>query len=339
MRGFAVTVVLALAVVACSSDDAAAPSSATSASDGSSTTTSTTSAPSPSANCNGVDRSCAALVELGFSYPFPRLPDSYLFIDGGVYPYVEVTDDLLGSSVVELPDRSTMTAADLLDALGIEADASVKQPVIGYGSNASPRQLIRKFVDSPFDGHAVIPTMRGTLADYDVVFAPHFVAYGAMPATIVPAPGTDVTAWVNWLDPDELDHLNGSEGAGGLYAYGTLDGVELDVPGPEPESPTVYVDCFGALEIDGTILAVREAEATGRTSEPVSEAEALERVIPIMGFEGSPFDLLVENVTSTDDRTANTDLVAPLGRTIDDPDFTPQIGCAADPAEAGGGDF
>ena len=81
-----------------------------------------------------------------------------------------------------LPDGSTITVHRLLRAFGLDTEAFEPQtPVIGYGSNASPIQLTRKFVVEDFQGIAVIPTMKGTIKDYDVVFSPHFVSYGAMP--------------------------------------------------------------------------------------------------------------------------------------------------------------
>jgi hypothetical protein len=224
---------------------------------------------SPAPACEHQDLPCPALVELGFTYPFAREPDSYLFLDGVVYPYAEVTDDLLGDSRVLLPDGSTITVHRLLRAFGLEAEAFEPQtPVIGYGSNASPAQLTRKFIVEDFAGIPVIPVMKGTIEDYDVVFAPHFVSYGAMPATMVPMPGTDAEIWVNWLDDAELAQMNESEGAGGLYAFGDLS-AEWDDAGPDPDTMKVYVDCFGGLEIDGQLLALSAVPATGRTARAV----------------------------------------------------------------------
>lgn len=46
--------------------------------------------------------------------------------------------------------------------------------VLAYGSNASPLQLARKFPAADFkDEDALIPVVRGTLADFDVVYAAH----------------------------------------------------------------------------------------------------------------------------------------------------------------------
>jgi hypothetical protein len=283
---------------------------------------------SPAGDCEHQDLRCPALVELGFTYPYAREPNSYLFLDGVVYPYAEVTDDLLGDSRVLLPDGSTITVHRLLRAFGLEAEAFKPQtPVIGYGSNASPAQLTRKFSVEAFPGMAVIPVMKGAIKDYDVVFAPHFVSYGAMPATIVPMTGTDAEIWINWLDDAELAQMNESEGAGGLYAFGDLS-AEWHVAGPDPDIMKVYVDCFGGLEIDGQLLALSAVSATGRTARAVTEREALEAVLPTLGWRRSLFELLLTNVASEHARDRHTGRIEELGVQFPDPNFTPEIPCS-----------
>ena len=302
---------------------------------------------SPSSSSDGADvcgtdeLSCTELIELGFTYPYPRLADSYLFVDGVAFPYVEVTTDPLGDAVVTRPDGSESTATELLDALDVPAASrTLGQPVIAYGSNASPDQLTRKFTSNPsYDGRAVIPTVRGSLRDYDVVFAPHLMGYGAMPAALVPSPGTEVEVWVNWMDSAEIDRMNSSEGSGGLYAFGRLDGIELEVPGPVVDAPEVYIDCFGALEIDGTTFPLSAVDATGRTAEAIDEPEALSSVIDALGWQESPFELVASVVRSEDQRASRTAEMSGLARQVANPQFTPQVPCSLDPDASAGGEF
>jgi hypothetical protein len=293
----------------------------------------------PAHACEHQDLPCPALVQLGFTYPFAREPDSYLFLDGVVYPYAEVTDDLLGDSRVLLPDGSAITAHRLLRAFDLEAEAFEPQtPVIGYRSNASPIQLTNKFIVEDFPEIPVIPVMKGTIKDYDVVFAPHFVSYGAMPATIVPMPGTDAEIWVNWLDDAELAQMNSSEGAGGLSAFGDLS-AEWEVAGPDPDTMKVYVDCFGGLEVDGRLLALSAVAATGRTARAVPEPEALDAVLPTLGWRRSLFELLLANVTSERARDRHTGRIEELGVQFHDPNVTPEIPCYLSVEELAGGEF
>lgn len=69
-----------------------------------------------------------------------------------------------------------------LQAQGIDAsslpEAQLWTPVLGIGSNGSPEQLARKFLVAKYP-HAVIPTVRCALKDFDVVYAPLISSYGS----------------------------------------------------------------------------------------------------------------------------------------------------------------
>ena len=59
--------------------------------------------------------------------------------------------------------------------------------------------------------HAVIPVIKGRLADYDVTWTPQLVFNGAMPSTLIPSPGTEVSG-TTWVGSAELHHMNATEG-------------------------------------------------------------------------------------------------------------------------------
>ena len=84
------------------------------------------------------------------SYPFARPSCSYLFKDGGMYP---------------LPPNA----------------CAGRLPIVASGSNASPERLLAKFGKIE-----TIPVTRAELRHFVVVFAGHFTAYGAIPATLCP---------------------------------------------------------------------------------------------------------------------------------------------------------
>jgi len=290
-------------------------------------------------SCAGLDYSCEQLVELGFTYPFAREPGSYLFVNGAVYPYRRVTGQLLDDSTVALPDGTEITVRKLLATFGLGAEAQrALVPVIGYGSDPAPSQLRRKFVSSGFHGNAVIPVIKGRLRDYDIVWSPFFVGYGAMPSTISPSSGTDVEIWVTWLDAETVRRMNASEGTGELYAFGSLSGVQADLDGPKPAELFVYVACYGALKIDGTILALAPVPAHGRTARPVDSPTALRAVLPRLGWQGSVLDLLYANVSDPDGRAERTRRIRQLGVMVDDPHFHAETPCGSR-KDTGGGRF
>ncbi|MGI9491229.1 MAG: hypothetical protein ACR2QF_02260 [Geminicoccaceae bacterium] len=102
-------------------------------------------------------------------------------------------------------------------------------PVVASGSNAAPQRLYAKFGEN----NGVIPVTRAVLHHFAVVFAGHFTAYGAIPATLVPCPNASTDVWITWLTPPQLDIMNKSEGVVGCrevaqrYDYIELSGLAL----------------------------------------------------------------------------------------------------------------
>jgi len=272
---------------------------------------------------------CEQLVALGYDYPYAREPRSYLFVNGAAYPYIELGGGQLARTSVQV-GRKVVVAADLLSALG-HADqiARRRTPVIGYGSNATVSALTRKYVTPSVIEPAVIPVTRAVLRDYDVVWSPHLVSNGAMPATIVPSRGTSVEVWINWLDDAQLRHMHDTEAVGSFYSYGTLSGVKLDSEVPLSGPPRVYVDCYGALALRGVFQAIRTVPARGRRFPAVDSEQAMRRVARHMGWTDSVFDLLLDNVRSPLERAGRTQALTSLGRFPDDPHYRADCPCGA----------
>jgi hypothetical protein len=277
--------------------------------------------------CQNQGFSCANLVFQGFTYPYRREPGSYLYVNGGIYPYETVTDDLVGDSTVRLPDGSVMRVDSLLEALGLEGRSQAQlRPVIGYGSNPAPSQLARKFRPENFEAGVVIPVMKGTLKDFDVVWTPVFVSYGAMPATITPSPGTTVDVWVTWLDEQTGWAMNATEHANPdaypLYVATTLEAVNYDFDGPDPSGFSIYVSCFGALSMEGTTYAVASVPALDRRYRPVTGPEMMTAVLPYLDGPDSVLELIASNVMNPDMRATRNVKLRPLGSLPDIPGTT-----------------
>jgi hypothetical protein len=160
-------------------------------------------------SCAPAPLTCEELVALGYAYPYAREPGSYLFINGAAYPYVELSNDLLAHSSVQVGSRA-VAVMKLLQTLGL-ADRLTRQrtPVIGYGSNAAVSALTRKFVSPAVREPAVIPVTRALLRDYDVVWSPHLAFNGAMPATIARSRGTVVEVWITGRRRDDPSPTSG----------------------------------------------------------------------------------------------------------------------------------
>lgn len=281
-----------------------------------------------SRDCPGEQLTCEQLVALGLTYPYPRQTGSYLYVDGVAYPYVNLGHRSLANASVRVAG-AVLSVRELLGRLGLAKQAyAARTPVIAYGSNANVDALTRKFLAPAFSGPVVIPVIKGTLDGFDVAWSPEFVFNGAMPATIVGSPGTSVSVWVTWLDAAELKRMNATEGVGTLYSYGFIAGARLRLPGPEVTRPAIYVDCFGAVRSRGQILAIRSVPARNRHFVAVNSAEALSRVVATIGWHGSVFDLLLDNVRFPQRRDRRSKLLERLGAQLPEPRYEAAYRCA-----------
>lgn len=179
----------------------------------------------------------AALLALGRDYPYAAPAQSYLFREG---------------------------EAALLDAEAWAAvDFAGRTAVVAHGSNRSPSQLARKFLDRAYSGERSIPVVYGWLEGYDVVFAAHVARYGAITSTLYHQPGLRARVAVTWLAPDQLRFMHETERMN--YSYGRLpDGAFRPEVGPEPASLYAYVGNHGPLLLDGHPVGLAAVEAEGR---------------------------------------------------------------------------
>ncbi|MEM8951548.1 MAG: hypothetical protein AAGA21_22900 [Pseudomonadota bacterium] len=199
------------------------------------------------------------------SYPFARPACSYLFRDGGMHPLP--------------PDACTG-----------------RSPIIASGSNASPERLLAKFGETE-----AIPVTRAELRHFAVVFAGHFTAYGAIPATLCPHPGACSQVWITWLTQPQLTVMHRSEGVISCreteqrYDFVELAGLDLR---PERMEP---VDQAGAylsrrmLAPAGEAIRFAEITAVGSSLIARSHRSALRNTAGILEPEW-PFDVFMDQV-------------------------------------------
>jgi len=196
-------------------------------------------------------------------YPYPRESGSFCWCDGRVEPY--------------LASRPAHTV-----------------PIVAYGSNASPQQLTRKFLD--LNG-IEIPTARAKLLDQDVVYAAVFSHYGSVPATLAPSPGTAVEVWVQELCPRALARMDETEGVPEFYVRSP--GFELvleDGTRPDPSGIFSYLAVAGVLRLTGEPVALAEVPSSGRRFKALSQREIQGAIQARLGIDGSVGDFVRENV-------------------------------------------
>ncbi len=173
----------------------------------------------------------------------------------------------------EILDRSYVYRRGLVEAFDTHrSPAAGRVPVLAAGSNQSHRQIARKFNDHPSGD--VIPSQRGRLHDFDVVYAAHLASYGSVPATFQHSPGTVVIVFVLWLDERQLDRMHETEGN---YTFDHLDGVriELDEGGEVLREAYSYSSKVGCYNYDEQCVSLSEIGAIDRKFNQASQPEIL----------------------------------------------------------------
>jgi hypothetical protein len=196
-------------------------------------------------------------------YPFPAPDRSYIYYQGEELQLVDPVRPLSGDARVMVDGR----AVSLDDVLGggdvTRGELTARRTaVLAYGSNASVETLRRKFDDSVTP--TVIPAIRGTMADFDVVYSAHFFA-GTIPATLQHSPGTSFQPFVLYMTGPQLGRMHETESVGENYDYVRLDGVDVTLETCERvDSLTTYISISGAVCVGGTEIAVADVAADGR---------------------------------------------------------------------------
>lgn len=171
-------------------------------------------------------------------------------------------------------------------------DTGERIPVLAYGSNASPQQLLRKYPDLGDD--IAIPVLKTALPGFDVVYSGRFSSYGAIPAMLMASPGTTLTTYVTWLTEEQLEIMHDSELGpdrdGSAYTFGKLTGVlaMIDAIGLRDEV-FMYQSVAPALAHDGAPCAYAEIHARERSFAALRHDRVLsaahERIAPEMAFD------------------------------------------------------
>jgi len=193
------------------------------------------------------------------SYPFPAPDHSYLYEAGGWRP------------------------------LSAGFETAGRTPVLAAGSNQSPEQLARKYGQMPDIGP--VPAQRGTLHDFDVVYAAHLSGYGSVPATFQHSPGTIVTIFVLWLTEPQLDRMHETEGN---YSYDHLEALRLELDGgAELAAAYAYSSKIGCLSHAGGCVSLAEIAARNRQFPALGQA-GMQAVIRDRLSPGMALDSFIE---------------------------------------------
>ena len=200
------------------------------------------------------------------AYPFPRPQTSVLIDAGSVRPLQELDGSLTGG----------------------------RTPVLAYGSNASPESLGWKF---PEERDAVVPLVRATMREFDVVYSAHIAVYGSVPATLQGSPGTAAETFVAYLTEDQLELVAAWE------INATYETIAIDLTpdvGPAPALVGAFVSRHGCLTREGAEIALAAVPARDRRFSAMTEVDVLEYVRATAAPEQPADDFVLGNVHDYD---------------------------------------
>ena len=241
----------------------------------------------------------SAVIARALGYPYPRPALSYLFAcRSGAHAEIQAWP---AGSVPVLAGPKVLS--DFLADNGASSwvnDLTERCPVLAYGSNASPEQLLRKFgslvaVD-PGDG--LIPVFRGTLDDHDVVYSASLASYGSVPATLQQSIGTTCQVFVTMLTPLQLQVMHESEGHPHVYDFVRLRGrLTLDLLPRAVDCICSYQSELGCFNTGhGAPTALSEVPATNRRFGSMTQAEVQHVLMNRVGWPGSNHDFITATV-------------------------------------------
>lgn len=205
-----------------------------------------------------IDAEPDAIVERALAYPFAPPADSY---------------------VLEGRDPRPVRNGDVRDD---------RHVVLAYGSNCSTRALLRKFA-----GDLRLPVIKGALEGFDVVYSSHLSAYGSVPVTLHPAPGTTIETFVTLLDDAQLVRLAETEFN---YAIRRLDDAVFRGREIEARGPIAFVSRHGALGIEGAPIRLVDRP----------QEQMLDRVREYLAPDEPLPDFIVRNVRDPERAVAFT---------------------------------
>jgi hypothetical protein len=160
-----------------------------------------------------------------------------------------------------------------------EIDIAGRRALLAYGANAAPEALTRKLAALPPEPIAVL---RVSLTGWDVVYSAHVTRYGAVPAAVVPSPGTVASVHLVFPSDEQLGAIAATEGANYELRELADFGAELEIGGEGPREIDAFVSVHGPLLLDGAPVALAAIPARDRAFRELTTPEMIERVRAVL---------------------------------------------------------
>jgi hypothetical protein len=195
-----------------------------------------------------------------------------------------------------LLDDEPVAIEEACEVLGVRGERpSALHAVLAYGSNASPVALLRKFARTPEEAaRLVLPVLQGRLDDFDVVYSSHLSAYGSIPATLHPAPGSAVQTYVTMLTDEQVVRLMETEFN---YEVRHLEDISFSGAHLSRSDLIAFVSRHGTLGISDAPIPLKAIRRhAGDEDGALTEVEILERVREYLRPDEELRDFILRNV-------------------------------------------
>ncbi|WLD94082.1 hypothetical protein [Alkalihalobacillus sp. AL-G] len=155
-------------------------------------------------------------------YPGPRPSSSFIYYEGKAHRIIEQKGVATEELIVEYSDSSSLLGSfaehsnhrrSIGEFLHDEELLPIEErvPLVAYGSNVCLAQLRYKFNLNKGLNDFVL-CLRGAMLDSDIVYGSFLAPYGSLPAIIAPVKEAVTEIWVTFVDPEQLEHMNRTEG-------------------------------------------------------------------------------------------------------------------------------
>ena len=208
----------------------------------------------------------------------------------------------------DIPQGSYVLDAQGWRPLSNAPELRARHAVIASGSNASPDRLQAKYADHPNLLDAGIPVMRAQLHDFDSVYSAHIASYGAIPATLAYAPGSEADVFVTWLTDAQLARMHQTEAVGVNYDFVKLSGIRLLCDnGAGMTTAHAYISKRGCLNKDGSPVPLAALNTAGRQWRAMTQSEALDFARSQTAPNEEPDTFIRQHIDTASVRTERTE--------------------------------
>jgi len=214
-------------------------------------------------------------------YPYFRPDYSFLYYKN---QYLKIKDFFSDKPVIYLKNKESSLLEYLKLIKNNYDELLSRTPVLSYGSNSSPIQLIKKFSSNQ---NCIIPIINVELLDFDTVYASSITSYGSHPATIQASAGTRLKGTICFLDKQLLNIMHKSESKGIAYNFIELNGNiklnELDNKNINlQQSLKTYISAKKCLNINNNCAALSTIKNENRKFIALTQEDAMKHTMELI---------------------------------------------------------